>query len=188
MLRLLLVVLLLVISVTLAGAPQADKPPNALPDLTPRVAEPKAEPKFRVEMVTDDDEVDLDAASYIKRELRSLGDVEIVYEGAEWKLQVLANEDKTKSGRKIGYSIAVAFTRRIRDSYPNVFDYNELRKLLSTDVVFDFVEISVSYEFQSLYLGGGGTAELDLICKNLVTTFDIKHLEPERKKRVENVR
>ena len=75
MLRLLLVVLLLVISVTLAGAPQADKPPNALPDLTPRVAEPKAEPKFRVEMVTDDedDEVDLDAASYIKTGITQFG-------------------------------------------------------------------------------------------------------------------
>ena len=49
--------------------------------------------------------------SYVKRELRSLGDVKIE-EDSHWKIHIVAMKVKTKtSGRHNGYSMAAAITK-----------------------------------------------------------------------------
>ena len=192
---LLLVGLLLVISVTLTGAQQGEKPSNALPDLTPRVPEPKAKPKFRVEVLANDDELNSQAASYIKRELRSLGDVEIVYKGADWQLRVLAMENKLKNGRKTGYTVSVVVTRRFGNRYATRVD-KVIKEAGASGAVDEFtisvislaILANISYEYEQNYLLVGDHDSLDKICKKAVTNFDIEYLEPERKARVENVR
>ena len=84
----LLAVLLVVMSVGLTGAQQGEKLPT----------------KFRVEASADGEDLTSEAESYLKRELRSLGDVEITdMRMGHYVLSVVIIEDEYKSiGTKTG--------------------------------------------------------------------------------------
>ena len=86
--------------------------------------------------------------SYIKRELRSLGDVTIVdFDNAKYVLTVVALADTYKSGRKTGgISLATAFLKRSVDDAD--LYYYPLIQVLSSNV-----------------------EEVDLSCKDIVARF-----------------
>lgn len=120
----------------------------------------KASPKFRVRVMGIEDDIQSEAQSYIKRELRSLGDVEIVYKDAEWRLRILGGEIRPEGGRKkIGNMLSVVVVSRVLCNFGPV------------------------YQYRQNYLYSDGPDDLDKMCKKMVTAFDIDFLEPERKKR-----
>jgi hypothetical protein len=95
--------------------------------------------------------------SYIKRELRSLQDVDIVYtrDGMPYEIVVVAMEMETVSGRKTGsIAFAVNFQRQLRSGL---------------------------YSLPYLMVQTGDRTYLDGMCKNLVAKFDTDYLEQRRK-------
>ena len=111
--------------------------------------------RVNVNVTCEDEDTSELIQSYIKRELRSLGDVAVVnFADAKYILTIIVLEDTYKSsGRKTGgLSIASAFIERSTDdpllySYPLVGVYNSNIK------------------------------EMDLTCKDIVASFDTKYLE-----------
>ena len=111
--------------------------------------------------------------SYIKRELRSLGDVEIVDPDLhratfQYDISIAMFEEKYNDGSKTGMvALSYSLYKRIP---PNRF--NNLWREHYTKFP--------AYE----YPGGGvisvGRNRLDEVCKSLVADFDTKYLEPER--------
>lgn len=153
---------------------------------------PTINPKFEVELsvTCDDDNTKAFIESHIKRELRSLQDVEIVDTG-KYKLSIVAVAPTYKSsGQKTG-SIAVSYTF-LKQFYPtSVFKklldthqkgtkaYDEMRDLLySYDIVSEFFSL---YHYPHHGIRTGDTDDLDSICKNIVVRFDTQILEPDRK-------
>lgn len=95
--------------------------------------------------------------SYIKRELRSLQDVDIVYTrgGMPHEIVVVAMEMETVSGRKTGsVAFAVNFQKQLRSGL---------------------------YSLPNLMVQTGDKTALDGMCKNLVAKFDTNYLEQRRK-------
>ena len=94
--------------------------------------------------------------SYIKRELRSLQDVDIVYtrDGMPYEIVVVAMEMETVSGRKTGgIAFAVNFQKQLKSSL---------------------------YSLPYLMVQTGNKTELDGMCKKLVAKFDTDYLEQRR--------
>ena len=164
--------------------PQIDIPPRELSPRQPVIE--KQKPKFEVgvSVTCDDENTKAFIESHIKRELRSLQDVEIVDVG-KYELSIVAIETKA-SGRKTG-NIAVAsmclrqynsdtILNKLMDAYPvNTKGYNELR---DSGVILDLMLI---YDKTKLILNTGMREDLDEICKEIVVDFDTQMLEPDRK-------
>jgi len=109
-----------------------------------------------VEIKTDENLKSL-IGSYIKRELRSLQDVDIVYtrDGMPYEIVVVAMEVETVLGRKPGgIAFAVNFQKQLRAGL---------------------------YSLPYLMVQTGNRTELDGMCKNLVAKFDTDYLEQRRK-------
>ena len=109
-----------------------------------------------VEIKTDENLKSL-IESYIKRELRSLQDVDIVYtrDGMPHEIVVVAMEMETESGRKTGgIAFAVNFQTQLRSGL---------------------------YSLPNLMVQTGDKIALDGMCKNLVARFDTNYLEQRRK-------
>ena len=127
--------------------------------------------------------------SYIKRELRSLQDVDVVYTRDEmpYEIAIVAMELKKASGHKSG---GVAFAVNIL--YP--FDNRAIEPYVISKEVWDtFVNLPTSGLYHHPYLSVhvGDRANLKGLCQTLVAMFDADHLEPSRKwgkvgKKVEN--
>ena len=137
----LLVSLMLFLSVTFTGEPtRAQKTHNF---------------KVHVSVTCEDEHTKSLIQSYIKRELRSLGDVLIVGNNDQYILNIVAVEPTYEAtGRKIG-GIAIG----------SVF----FRKTLSGD-----------YSYPDLRVCGDDTKDLEGICKSIVANIDTRHLEPVR--------
>lgn len=117
--------------------------------------------------------------SYIKRELRSLQDVDVVYTRDEmpYEIAIVAMELKKASGHKSG---GVAFAVNIL--YP--FDNRAIERYVRSKEVWDtFVNLPTSglYHHPDLSVHVGARANLKGLCQTLVAMFDADHLEPSRK-------
>ena len=131
--------------------------------------------KFKVAVLVDceNDNVKSLMESYIKGELRSLGDVQIVgnnFENALWQYMILlhATEPSYESGRKVGL-LVVSY-----DFFEIVpyWHFNELRK--------DYYK-----QFPAIYIPMSGTASypidnLDQLCKGIIANFDTINLQRVR--------
>lgn len=96
------------------------------------------------------------AESYIKRELRSLGDVTIVDildENADYAIYILVDETKLKNGHKIGFHCAWAVVEPI----PGCAHFRNVLLFYDQD--------------------------LKKICQRIVADFDINYLEEIRKQK-----
>lgn len=114
-------------------------------------------------------------ASYLKRELRSLGDVEIVENNSEWLIRIRAEELLYENGVKAG-AIAVS-TVIVRP-----FDNRSFSRFLQPkykDVGSYFTSGLVSFYGQKLMLGP--TSNLQEVCRNIIADFDSGILDGERK-------
>lgn len=142
-----------------------------------------------VKLVCDDNTTKTMIESHIKRELRSLGDVEIVDEDeAKYILNLITISHNTKIGNKTGQvSIAVM---SISKSIP----VNALIELALTKntalpkkdvlaIVKKWESYPTLYDFPDLYYLIVNIKDNDLpkTCREIVAEFDIKGLEPMRK-------
>ena len=117
------------------------------------------------------------AQSYIKRELRSLGDVEVVeFANSDWQIDITVLKARSMSGVHQGYCMGVIYTRRYE-----VPDY----------ILDSMLKPSVSAERRKLWfrpveelVGGtllvGGMDNLKSMCESAVADFDTKVLDPMR--------
>ena len=162
-LRALLVFLFMMMSVILTGAQQGEKLPA----------------KFRVG-VDVQGEITTEAESYLKRELRSLGDVEITGSIGVYQLHVIFLESTYKSsGTKTG-QISCTYLGLKRF---NPFDLAAKLPREHFDTVFDAT--SNLYYFPEMYFISTNEkrTELKQVCQAIVAEFDTKLLEPDRSKR-----
>lgn len=115
--------------------------------------------------------------SYIKRELRSLGDVEVVeFANSDWQIDITVLKARSMSGVHQGYCMGVIYTRRYE-----VPDY----------ILDSMLKPSVSAERRKLWfrpveelVGGtllvGGMDNLKSMCESAVADFDTKALDVRR--------
>ena len=144
--------------------------------------------RFTVSVSANDNEEDKRAASYIKRELRSLGDVKVVDYDSEWKLYILAMERKLISGSKVGYTLSVVVTRAAGYSILQVGDEWEDKTglfpgLVGTPYGAVFTKLLGRYIYEQNYLTMTGVdpgKDLRWACEATVTDFDVDYLEPRR--------
>ncbi|MDE0326382.1 MAG: hypothetical protein OXN27_20860 [Candidatus Poribacteria bacterium] len=168
---------------TIAFTGQSADTPEKQNPIDPKIV--KSNEKFEVEVSVrcDDENTKAFIESHIKRELRSLQDVEIADTG-RYRLSILAIEFTYKtSGRKSG-EIALAYVverrfnagptaRKLLDAYEaGTKDYDE-----AIDMVLDFLHLR---DKVNLGLQVGMTDDLDKICKGIVVDFDTERLEPDR--------
>ena len=161
--RTMLICLFLLISVGFTGAQQGERLPT----------------KFRVYVQVSGD-LKTEAESYLKRELRSLGDVEIMDLSGVYELKVINLESKYKSsGTKTGQvDFACMGIKRF-----NPFDLSSQLPKKHFDTVFDAT--SNLYYFPEMYVLriNEERTELKQVCQEIVAGFDTKVLEPDRSKR-----
>ena len=100
--------------------------------------------------------------SFIKRELRSIGDVKVVEMGGDWILMVQAIEPETTSGGKTGAVICYV---------------NQLRPL--------FIEAELRLELVETFWTSGPRWGLRGDCETIVADFDAGILEPYRQNNYE---
>lgn len=143
--------------------------------------------RFTVSVRANDNEVNKRAASYIKRELRSLGDVKVVDYGGEWRLNILAMERKA-GGSKVGYALSVVVTRSAGYSILQVGREWEDKTgsfpgLVDTPYGVVLIKLSGEYIYRQTYLVLAALApgkDLRWACGSTVTDFDVDFLEPRR--------
>lgn len=113
--------------------------------------------KVQVNVTCSDENTGTLIQSYIKRELRSLGDVAIVsFDNATYILTIVALAETYKSGEKTGgLSLACVFLKK-HVNEPDLY-YYPLIAAFSSNV-----------------------KEVDLSCRDIVADFDTKYLEPVR--------
>ena len=173
-----------------ADIPQKDEP--SLRDLlgvdiSQQPAPEKQKPKFVVEVLVECDDENTKAfiESHIKRELRSLQDVEIATVVGEYQLKIVAEEFKDKaSGQKLGtIALACEYVRiynpsgvinKLMDIYPVGTDGFHIAKEFNLIFLYDKTGLS---------LASGMTDHLDKICKDIVVNFDTGMLEPDRNRK-----
>ena len=187
--NLLCIFIVLLCTITFTGQ-SADTPqkPDPFDEWLEQFAPEKQKPKFRVEVsvTCNDENMKAFIESHIKRELRSLQDVEIVAILGKYQLAIVATEFTYKtSGRKSGeIALASQFLRhynpalqifRLSRAYPlGSKEYTAL--LEASDKIQHW-----TYDKAELLLSVGMRESLDERCKGIVVNFDTNMLEPDRK-------
>lgn len=149
---------------------------------------PAINPKFKVEIAVSCEENNTKAfiESHIKRELRSLQDVEIVNSGRYYLSIVAIELEYETSDRKTGGIVVARMFQRgykpdtvlnkLMAAYPvNTKGYNELR---DSGAILDLLSLHDKVHFG---LNVSMRKDLDEICKEIVVRFDTQMLEPDRK-------
>ena len=115
--------------------------------------------------------------SYIKRELRSLGDVEVVdFSVSDWQINISVLKEKSVSGVHQGYCMAVAYTRLYE--IPNYILDSMLKSSVSAErraLWFRPVR-----ELVNILSVTGGTGSLKWMCESTVAHFDTETLDSMR--------
>lgn len=139
-------------------------------------------------IVSAPDELKEEIISYTSRELRGLGDVDVVYDNAEWEMRIIAFEDSyTISG--ILYTW-VTTSIVITQPYDNEFLIS-LFEEVSNEEVDSNILLGVDMITSNLtrlslhYIVGEQRHNLRRLCENIVNRFDISILEDERRLREE---
>ena len=123
----------------------------------------------------------VEASSFITRELRTLGDVEIVSTNQDCSIEVVVLETK-RGGNPIGYALSILITGR--NSIPYVLGV--ATKNISDDSARSIVNSAAiaSKELVTVLLHEVRTCPDDGLrktCESIVAQFDTDHLEPGRK-------
>jgi len=132
-------------------------------------------------LVSADDNIKGQVESYIKRELRSLQDVTLVDEGADFVLHVVAMEIFTTNGYKRGVVLSVLILSSFNSqsiSWILKDEYKELGASLTKDL----------YRYSEHSLRSGSNDQLRSLCVELIADFDSEKLEEIRKQYRELIR
>lgn len=137
--------------------------------------------KFSVKVavsVTADGELRENVESYLKRELRTLGDVQIVETNFEFRIFVIAITNDL-GGRDSGFALGVTVARPmsllkeearwLTHEKLGSEDLKSLEKLFDAELIYDGGSIHVC-----------GRNALRKSCESIITSFDAKTLEPQR--------
>ena len=148
----------------------------------------KQKPKFQVEVsvTCKDENTKAFIESHIKRELRSLQDVEIVAILGKYQLSIVAIESEYEaSGRKSGeIALASQFLRYYNPSLKITYlgiAYPVGSKEHTALMEASSKILSWTYDKARHRLNVGMRDNLDKICKSIVVSFDTLMLEPDRK-------
>jgi len=112
--------------------------------------------------------------SYITRELRSIGDIVVVDSKPDYKLIIVVIEDKTTSGKKIGFSLAMTILEYYRE---DAFMFM-LKERWKDPFRFIMADLCV---YKNLLVMSGSDKDLRSTCSEIVANFDNEYLEPSRK-------
>ena len=146
----------------------------------PKQVDAREKLKVSVSVTVDDKSTKNLFESYLKRELRSLQDVEIgeAKHAPYYELSVIAVEPVyAASGQKTGrIAIAYVFTHRFDPSIlvPHIPEEHQVNVIVETLFLY-YEPIVGCYE--------GGRQDIPELCRELVAKFDIEILEPVRQKK-----
>lgn len=192
--NLLCIFIVLLCTITFTGQ-SADTPqkPDAFDELLEnwakaQLAPEEQKPKFKVEVLVTckDENTKAFIESHIKRELRSLQDVEILDIAPTYILSIVAIEfEYGTSGRKTG---DIALGSQFLRYYSPFVEVSELARASPVGSTERFTLANASFELPLFAydkaehrLDVGNKTRLDELCKSIVVKFDTKMLEPDRK-------
>jgi len=124
--------------------------------------------------VSADENIKGQVESYIKRELRSLQDVTLVDEGADWELSILALEVSTKGGYKSGVIISAVILYPFKNQMVSEM-FQEKYKEFGTNLTKGL------YWGPFHWLRTTSNDKLRSLCVELIADFDSEKLEESRK-------
>ena len=123
--------------------------------------------------ITADETIKGAIGSYLRRELRSFTDVEIVEDKPVWIINVVALETINKAGHKTGVALSTIILRPFQNQYLSSY-FEPSKKELGLHMTSG---LSQAY---GPYLHIGPEDDLEKICKSVVTRFDSQFLEDDR--------
>ena len=136
--------------------------------------------------------------SYISRELRSLGDVEIVENNPEWIIDIVALQvkDKNSYDRGVAFSIVIEKGYKIdvnillsvvKDAFKiNSDDWEKLKKRKNLEEIFTVIITNggnrdlLARDLVDHSLRIDNTENINNLCKEIVADFDAEYLKKER--------
>jgi len=128
------------------------------------------------------DEIQNQVYSYVGRELRALGDVEIVKDNSQWIIQIVAIQQRSKDGRVAGLGISSVILKPcLADRFLVVITLPKIKEILDKrEYEILRLMLSSSYGVNSHKLQSGSAGDLESICKDVVADFDAEWLKKER--------
>jgi len=120
--------------------------------------------------VSGDERCQTQAESYLKRELRSLGDITISPSSPDWNIDAVVYSTTLTTGQRAGYNISVVISTPF---CPNLSNYFSLTNEPAILVCTNYVAIQ--------FHGMRGGSDLRKLCADIVTDFDTTQLESSRK-------
>ena len=126
--------------------------------------------------VSGSDDIKREVSSYLKREFRSLGDVEETETKPYYRIRVVASSTQLEGGHTAGFVLSVLITRQFY-----IDDYTPPLKLDAKGS--DFLKnITKNHEeFLTLLVRMGGSKDLQKLCKEVVAEIDSDYIELDRK-------
>lgn len=118
------------------------------------------------------------AKSYLKRELRSLGDVEVRDSIAPWVVQAIIVETKTEGGAVLGYSMGISLQRSLNVDMLSLFLSG--CEGASEEISRYSQLMGQIWEISAFWVFVGDRDDLQNLCKKAIALFDTQQLEPER--------
>ena len=135
-------------------------------------------PKFQtsVSISVSADHLDGQIKSYINRELRSLSDVTVKDEDADFHISIIALERRTVKGESLGLAMSFSISRRLR--FDRLLDWLDLPPAKEQGVR-DYLQST--WAFHHHYLRTGASESLQEMCKEFIAEFDAHYIEEYRK-------
>ncbi|HUU41825.1 MAG TPA: hypothetical protein VMW42_12885 [Desulfatiglandales bacterium] len=120
--------------------------------------------------------------SYLNREFRALGDVELVDTNSDWSMSIICVQVESLSGPQSQVLLSVVIT----ELYPNAAIVSMLpaeSKQLGNEITSNL------YLARDHWVRSGSQENLQQICSKIIADFDILYLEKERQrwKDVQNI-
>jgi hypothetical protein len=137
-----------------------------------RAADPKWQGRVQVN-VSGDSKTDTEVSSFVKRELRALGDVTVAETAPDYVIEIIAHSTALTTGRVVGYNLSYVVCRPFST---NFFQYL-LPPQVDTKLLQSICTNYVSIEDHQL-LGG---PDLRALCTKLVASFDSRCLDSDRR-------
>ena len=137
---------------------------------------PAAEPKWqgRVQVnVSGDSKTDTEVSSFVKRELRALGDVTVTDTTPDYVIEIVAYSTALTTGRVVGYNLSYVVCRPFSTNYFQYLLPPEVDTKLLQSLCTNYVSI------QDHQLLGG--PDLRALCTKLVASFDSHCLDSDRR-------
>jgi hypothetical protein len=121
--------------------------------------------------------------SYLKRELRSLGDVTVVTEAKEdldWVIWINVAPVRLTNDAPVGYAISMSVLRRpLSGKFVKAWLEPEHVSVKSIETISEALGQVQDFRGSQIYLSAKG--DLQETCKRIVDTIDISFFEPGRK-------